>query len=184
MLYCDPSLADKVELLQHDVKALLTIRSLDEQTIREGLWLQSTLQRLADAHGRNDSAQSLKNMLRLRAMGWLHDESIYNSHGSDAFVWLDPLLLQEVHPRYLAELGALKLLEPLLDPMLLLATTDLGGEVGFSEAVFGGSTSTISLVNSAYWQVYATSIDSGEIPSFNSLMTKLWKDFPGLFQRY
>ena len=184
VLYSDPALIEKAEPLHKEAKGGLTIRSIDEQALRTGLWLHSRLQDLVDANLDAGPDQSLENIARLRALGWLHDESIFNPYRSQAFVWVDPLLSQEVQPTYIEELGALNLLESLMDPMLLLAKCDQENFSSFSDAIFGGRAAVLSRVNSAYWQAYATSIDRGEIPSFDSLMKILWKHLPGEFQRY
>jgi hypothetical protein len=117
-------------------------------------------------------------------LGWLHDESIFNPHGSQGFVWLDPLLLDEVQPAYLACRGPLSRIEPLLDPVLLLAGTEGGDGQGFSDALFGGVAYRLSTVNQFYWQAYAQLIRQRQLPSFTSLMNMLWKELPGSFQRF
>ena len=184
VLYSDPALIEEAQPLAKDAKGGLIIRSIDEEALRNGLWLHSRLQGLIDANADTESDQSLEKITRLRALGWLHDESIFNPYRSNAFVWVDPLLTQEVQPSYIEELGALNLVESLMDPMLLLAKCDQDNFSGFSDAIFGGLAATLRLVNSAYWQAYATSVDHGEIPTFDSLMTTLWKNLPEVFQRY
>jgi hypothetical protein len=184
VLYSDPTLIEEVQRLRRDVKGGLTLRSIDEHALRNGLWLHSRLQGLIDANADTESDQALEKIARLRALGWLHDESIFNPYRSDAFVWVDPLLTQEVQPAYIEELGALNLLEPLLDPMLLLAQCGQDNLSGFSDAIFGGLATALRTVNGAYWHAYATSIDQGEIPTFDSLMKILWKNLPEVFQRY
>ena len=146
VLYSDPALVQEAQLLGNDAKGGLTIRSIDEQALRNGLWLHSRLQELIDASADAESDQTLEKITRLRAVGWLHDESIFNPYRSSAFVWVDPLLTQEVQPAYIEELGALNVLEPLMDPMLLLAKCDQDNFPGFSDAIFGGVAAALRLV--------------------------------------
>jgi hypothetical protein len=151
--------------------------------LRRTLWLHEELQALTEATGHHPD-QALARMARLRAMGWLHDESIFNSHGSQGFVWVDPLFLDEVQPAYLACGGPLSRIEPLLDPLLLLDKSDCGDGQGFSEALFGGVAARLHTVNHIYWQAYAQLISQRQLPSFALLMTMLWKESPGSFQRF
>lgn len=183
VLYGEPSLLVKVDAGARGGLGPLVLRSIDEDTVRGGLWLHDNLQALAELSGHAPD-ERLARMARLRAMGWLHDESIYNPHGSKSFVWVDPLLLDEVQPAYLACGGPLSLIEPLLDPLLLLSRSDCGDGQAFSEALFGGTSDRLSLVNHAYWQVYAQMLCQREIPSFSSVMAMLWQALPGSMQRF
>lgn len=175
VLYGEPTLLAKVEGP--------VLRPVDEHALRRGLWRHEELQLLTDSAGHGPD-EGLERMARLRAVGWLHDESIFNPYGSQGFVWLDPRLLDEVQPAYLAEGGALSLIEPLLDPVLLLGRGDCGDGREFSDALFGGTAARLSAVNQAYWHAYATMIDQRQIPSVASLMTILWEELPGSFQRF
>jgi len=173
VLYVEPELIEKVE------PGSAVLRPLNEDALRRGLWLHEELQAVAEA-SRHDPDQGLARMARLRALGWLHDESIFNPHGSQGFVWVDPLLLDDVQPAYLARGGPLSRIEPLLDPMLLLARSDCG----FSDALFAGVGDRLHTVNQFYWQAYAELISQRQLPSFALLTTMLWKELPGSFQRF
>jgi hypothetical protein len=183
VLYGEPGLIEKVDTGPQGAVGPAVLRPLSEDELRHGLWLHEELQTLTDASG-HDRDQGLARMARLRAMGWLHDESIFNPHGSQCFVWLDPLLLDEVQPAYLACRGPLSRIEPLLDPVLLLARSDCGDGQDFSDALFGGAAYRLPAVNQMYWDAYAELIRRRQLPSFTLLMTMLWKDSPGLFQRF
>lgn len=182
-LYVEPDLIGKVDTGPQGAVGSVVLRPLNEDALRRGLWLHEELQALTEASG-YDADQGLALMARLRAMGWLHDESIFNSHGSQGFVWVDPLLVDEVQPAYLACRGPLSRIEPLLDPVLLLAKSDCGDGQGFSEALFGGVACRLRTVNQIYWQAYAQLIRQRQLPSFALLMTILWKESPGSFQRF
>jgi hypothetical protein len=183
VLYCEPGLMEKVDTGPQGAVGSTVLRPLNEDALRRGLWLYEELQALTEASGR-DSDQGLARMARLRAMGWLHDESIFNPHGSQSFVWVDPLLLDEVQPAYLAHGGPLSRIEPLLDPVLLLGRGDCGDGQDFSDALFGGAASRLPAVNHIYWQAYAELISKRQLPSFSLLMTMLWRESPGSFQRF
>jgi hypothetical protein len=183
VLYGEPHLIEKVDAGPQGAVGSAVLRPLEEDALRRGLWLHEELQALTQASG-HDPDQGLARMARLRAMGWLHDESIFNPHGSQGFVWVDPLLLDEVQPAYLACRGPLSRIEPLLDPVLLLARGDCGDGQGFSDALFGGVADRLHTVNHIYWQAYAELISQRQLPSFALLMTMLWREFPGSFQRF
>jgi hypothetical protein len=183
VLYGEPSLVEKIDRGPRDTGGHVALRPLNECSLRSGLWLHEEFQRLAELAG-HDPDQVLGRMIRLRAMGWLHDESIFNPHGSQSFLWVDPLLLDEVQPGYLARGGPLSRIEPLLDPLLLLAGSDIGAGQGYSEALFGGAAYRLPAINHAYWQAYAERISQGQLPCFPSLVKILWKELPGCFQRF
>jgi hypothetical protein len=183
VLYGEPGLIAKVDTGPQGAAASALLRPLTEDALRRGLWLHEEFQALTEASGHGPE-QGLACMARLRALGWLHDESIFNPHGSQGFVWVDPLLLDEVQPAYLACRGPLSRIEPLLDPVLLLAGRDGGDGQGFSDALFGGVAYRLSTVNQFYWQAYAQLIRQRQLPSFALLMTMLWKELPGSFQRF
>jgi hypothetical protein len=183
VLYGEPDLIEKVDTGARGALSSVVLRPLDEDGLRSGLWLHEELQALIETSG-HDPDESLACMARLRAMGWLDDESIFNPHGSQGFVWVDPLLIQEVQPAYFACAGPLSRIEPLLDPLLLLARSDCAEGPGLSDALFGGMAARLSTVNHAYWLAYAQLINQGKIPSFGVLMTMLWKEMPGSFQRF
>jgi hypothetical protein len=183
VLYGDPGLIEKVDTGPQGAIRSAVLRPLSEDALRRGLWLHGELQALIEASG-HDPDQGLARMARLRALGWLHDESILNPHGSQGFVWVDPLLLDEVQPAYLACRGSLSRVEPLLDPVLLLGRSDSGDGQGFSDALFGGIACRLGAVNQNYWQAYAQLISQRQLPSFALLMTMLWKELPGSFQRF
>jgi hypothetical protein len=183
VLYGEPGLMDKADTGPRGSVGSAVLRPLNEDALRRGLWLHEELQALAEASG-HDADQVLARMARLRAMGWLHDESIFNPYGSQGFVWVDPLLLDEVQPAYLTCRGALSRIEPLLDPVLLLARSDCGDGQGFSDALFGGMANRLGAVNQIYWHAYAQMISQRQLPSFALLMTVLWKESPGSFQRF
>lgn len=183
VLYGEPGLMEKVDTEPEGALGSAVLRPLNEDALRRGLWLHEELQALTEASGQ-DRDRGLERIARLRAMGWLHDESIFNAHGSQGFVWVDPLLLDEVQPAYLACRGPLIRIEPLLDPVLLLARGDCGDGQGFSDALFGGVASRLHTANQFYWQAYAELIGQRRLPSFTLLMTMLWKELPGSFQRF
>lgn len=183
VLYCEPGLIEKVDTGPPGAVGSAVLRPLNEDALRRGLWLHEELQALTVAAG-HDPDQGLARMARLRVMGWLHDESIFNPHGSQGFVWVDPLLLDEVQPAYLACSGPLSRIEPLLDPVLLLARNDCGDGQGFSDALIGALGCRLHAVNQSYWQAYAELISQRQLPSFALLMTMLWKESPGSFQRF
>jgi hypothetical protein len=183
VLYGEPGLIEKVDTGPQGAVGPVVLRPLNEDALRWGLWLHDELQALTEALG-HDPAQGLARMARLRAMGWLHDESIFNPHGSQGFVWVDPLLLDEIQPAYLACRGPLSRIEPLLDPVLLLARGDCGEGQGFSDALFGGVADGLRAANQIYWQAYAELISQRRLPSFDLIMTTLWKESPGFFQRF
>jgi hypothetical protein len=183
VLYVEPGLINKLDIGAKGGAGAIVLRPLDESSLRQGLWLNENFQALTHASGENPD-EELKRIVRLRALGWLHDESIFNPHASQGFVWLDPLLLDEVQPAYLASNGSLSLIEPLLDPMLLLANLDGADGRGFSEALFGGLSAELPLINQAYWQVYAHLISQHKLPTFTSIMSILWHELPGSFQSF
>jgi hypothetical protein len=183
VLYCEPGLIDKVNTGPQGALGSAVLRPLHEDALRRGLWLHEELQALTEASG-HEPDQGLARIARLRAMGWLHDESIFNPHGSQGFVWVDPLLLDEVQPAYLACRGPLSRIEPLLDPVLLLGRSDCGDGQDFSETLFGGAAYRLGAVNQIYWQAYAQMISQRQLPSFALLMTMLWRELPGSFQRF
>jgi hypothetical protein len=183
VLYGEPGLMERVDTGPQGAVGSVVLRPLNEDDLRRGLWLHEEFQALAEASG-HAADKILSCMARLRAMGWLHDESIFNSHGSQGFVWLDPLLLYEVQPAYLACRGPLSRIEPLLDPMLLLARNDCGDGPSFSDALFGGVPDRLHIINHYYWQAYAELIGRRQLPTFDLVMTMLWKESPGSFQRF
>ena len=183
VLYGEPGLIEKVDTGPRGSLGSAVLRPLTEDALRRGLWLHEELQALTAESGQGPD-QALASMARLRAMGWVHDESIFNPHGSQGFVWLDPLLLDHVQPAYLAAGGPLSRIEPLLDPVLLLASSDCGDGQGFSDALFGGVPHRLRTVNQMYWQAYAGLIGRRQVPSFALLMTMLWQESPGCFQRF
>jgi hypothetical protein len=42
----------------------------------------------------------------------------------------------------------------------------------------------LGAVNQIYWQAYAQMISQRQLPSFALLMTMLWRESPGSFQRF
>jgi hypothetical protein len=183
VIYGEPDLIAKVDTGLQGPLASAVLRPLTEDALRRGLWLHEEFLALTEASG-HDPDQGLGCMARLRALGWLHDESIFNPHRSQSFVWVDPLLLDEVQPAYLACRGPLSRIEPLLDPMLLLARSDCGDGQGFSDTLFGGTADRLRTVNQLYWRTYADLILQRQLPSFALLMTTLWKESPGSFQKF
>jgi hypothetical protein len=183
VLYGEPGLVERVDTGPRGAPGSTVLRPLSEDALRRGLWLNEELQALTEASGHGPD-RALALMARLRAVGWLHDESIFNPHRSQAFLWADPLLLDEVQPAYLACGGPLSRIEPLLNPMLLLARSDCGDGLGFSDALFGGTANRLRTVNQMYWHAYAGLIRQCRVPSLSLLMTMLWQESPGTFQRF
>lgn len=183
VLYGEPGLLEKIDTGPPGAVGWAVLRPMNEEALRRGLWLHEELQALTEASGL-DADQRLARMARLRAIGWLHDESIFNPHGSQGFVWVDPLLLNEVQPAYLTRRGPLGMIEPLLDPLLLLAGSDCGDGQSFSDALFGGVADRLHTVNQFYWQAYAELISQHRLPSFALIMSMLWKELPGSFQKF
>jgi hypothetical protein len=180
VLYGDPILLKGLE----QIPTSSTLRPTSEDTLRGDIWLHPQLHTVAASSGMSPD-QELSLIARIRSLGWLHDESIFNPHSSRSFLWLDPLLLDEVQPAYLAPGGPLHQIEPLLDPMLLLGWEDHpNDEPAFRGTLFGATAASLPAVNEAYWLAYQRMLEHGQLPTLPLLLAELWRDRPGSFQRF
>lgn len=180
VLYGNPAVLKNLD----QKSAASTLRPITEDELRAGLWLHKELHTVA-ANAGMSANQELALIAQIRSLGWLHDESIFNPYRSQSFLWLDPMLLEEVQPAYLALGGPLHQIEPLLDPMLLLGWEDHpAGEAAFRGTLFGATAGALSAVNEAYWLAYQRMLERGQLPTLPRLLEELWRDRPGGFQRF
>jgi hypothetical protein len=161
-----------------------TLRPTTEGALRSDLWLHQELHTVAARSGMS-ADQELALIAGIRSLGWLHDESVFNPHRSRSFLWLDPLLLDEIQPTYLVSGGPLHRIEPILDPMLLLGWEDHpNDEPAFRGTLFGATAAALPAVNEAYWLTYQRMLERGQLPSLPLLLAELWRERPGCFQRF
>ncbi len=161
----------------------LVIRPMNIDTLTSGLWLYDDFFALGKSlHIKTEELMVI--LIRLRSLGWLNDESIFNQFGSERFIWIDPTLLDEINPSYLHSQRGLSLMGPLLEQMLILQQPNLDINESVSTKLFGGNASVLSAINNAYWNTYALSIKQGRMPTFSSLIATLCQSMPEYFTRY
>ena len=181
VLYVDSELIESLET-SFDLSSHV-IRVMDHDKLTQGLWLFDKFYKLGKEQNLTDEAL-ISLLIRIRSLGWLNDESIFNPFHTTRFVWLDPTLLDEINPCYLQSEGGVNRIAPLLSQMLILQRP--GGEVeeSISSKLFGGNCSVLSTVNNAYWNAYAETLNRGQLPCFPSLINSLCLHMPENFSRF
>jgi hypothetical protein len=127
----------------------------------------------------------------LTKMGMLHDQSIWNPFGTRHLVWIDADVPASVHPRYFTDERILDALPCLLRRFLLLtrpsAVTDAAGAVGGSRVqgqLFGGELAEIARANALYYQLLEQLLRQGELPTDESIFTRMVEGYPERFDRF
>ncbi|MGD9765897.1 MAG: hypothetical protein AB7V27_19580, partial [Candidatus Binatia bacterium] len=127
----------------------------------------------------------------LTKMGMLHDQSIWNPFGTRHLAWIDPDVPASVHPRYFTDEHILDALPCLLRRFLLLArpsaVTDAAGVPAASRVqgqLFGGELAEIAHANGLYYQLLEQALRRGELPTDESLFTRMLERDAGRFDRF
>lgn len=127
----------------------------------------------------------------LTKMGMLHDQSIWNPHGTRHLVWIDADVAVSVYPRYFTDEHLLDVLPCLLQRFFLLmrpsAVPDATGAAAGSRIqgqLFGGELRHIAEVNALYYQTLEQVLSRGELPTEERLLTHLVDQFPERFDRF
>lgn len=127
----------------------------------------------------------------LTKMGMLHDQSIWNPFGTRHLVWIDADVPASVHPSYFADERVLAALPCLLRRFLLLkrpsAVADTVGAVEASRVqaqLFGGELGEIAHTNALYYQLLDQVLRRGELPTEESIFTRMMEGYPERFDRF
>lgn len=130
-------------------------------------------------------------VVTLTKMGMLHDQSIWDPFGTRHLAWVDADVAASVHPLYLTRERLLEALPCLLERFLLLARpspcTDAAGLPAASRVqtqLFGGEAGAIAEINALYYQQLEEELRRGQLPSDESLLTRLLERHPERFDRF
>jgi hypothetical protein len=126
----------------------------------------------------------------LTRMGMLHDQSIWNPFGTRYLAWIDADLTASVHPRYFTDERLLPMLPCLMERFLLLTrprpVTDAAGVAAAARVqtqLFGGELAQIAEVNARYYHLLADCLQRGELPTAESLFSRILAAEPERFDR-
>ena len=159
----------------------------------EGGWLKSSPQAVSEMY--NPIVQS--------KMFMLHDAKIYNTFGSEYYIWLDAGITNTVYEKFLSENKALDKIIPYLKTMLFLSypyetKTEIHGfqkkaidrfaktNVNYvcRGGLFGGHKDFISQANGTYYSLLKDTLDSGYMGTEESIFSIMANVEPHLYRRY
>jgi hypothetical protein len=181
IIYTTPEI--EIELLSMLINGQLTVRPLTYFGLFEGLWLYEEVMTAASERSILD-LDVLRNVLSVRSLGWIHDESIFNLFRCDRFLWVHQSLIQEISCCYLSDRTLLQSFNILLNRFLLLYKTEPDGIARFSDRIFGANRKNLSKINSYYWGAYKKAVSSGLIPNFDMVISDVFVERPELFDRF
>lgn len=127
----------------------------------------------------------------LTKMGMLHDQSIWNPFGTRHLAWIDPDVAASVHPRTFTAERVFDSLPALLSRFLLLTRPSPVADAARTPAasrvqtqLFGGRLEDIGHCNALYYQLLEHLLRSGELPTDESIFTRLLEGEPERFDRF
>jgi len=183
VLYVSPSLRHLVESAfnehPHGARA---VRTLSDGDACAGMWLDDRLRERLAAAGL-DGQEAACIATSLRALGWLHDESLFNPFGHQQFLWLHPAAASRVNPTYLQP-GTLCRIAAATTRLFVLDGAEDDADFSPHPLLLGSSAAVLSALNGRYWHLYAGAIDNGQLPRAETLLGELRRGNPDCFARY